>query len=202
MNNTQSKNEEKDLIARLKRGDEAAMKSLFRQYYLRLLYFTIRVITNRHDAEDLVQEALMNFWINVSEKGATPDNIQQYLYRMVRNRCINYLQRQKKDQQFDDTATGLFTGDMEQQLDELQVKEELYQRIAKALNHLTPSQMEVINGMYLQGLSVQQMAEQMNTTPNNVRNHKARAIERLREVIDTELFLSFLLFLKISSDLL
>src|SRR5689334_4891301 len=84
------------LIPRLLAGDGEAMRAVYRLYYLRLLYFTTKVTGSKTKGEDIVQEALMNFWINVRDRQIRPENVQRYLFRMVRNRCINHLQYEQR----------------------------------------------------------------------------------------------------------
>jgi RNA polymerase sigma-70 factor, ECF subfamily len=172
------------------------MRAIYRLYYLRLLYFTTKMTGSKTEAEDIVQEALMNFWINVRDRQIMPGNVQRYLFRMVRNRCINHLKRQQRIEENNGTATDEYTAQLELELDEVLGREALYQRILAGFAHLTPQQREVMECIYTEGLSVQEIAARMGTTENNVRNHKMRAIERLRQVLDPEVFLTFLLFSK------
>ncbi|MGN6421224.1 MAG: RNA polymerase sigma factor [Pseudobacter sp.] len=191
---------ERDLIRLLKLGDEAAMKEIFRLYYPRLHYFSSKITGNLQQAEDIVQEALLNFWLNVSGKDIVPENIQAYLYRMVRNRCINYLERQQLLAQKEESVIRHTQEQWQQQMDELALREEVYHRVSSQFHHLTPVQVQVVQLLYNEGLSVAEAAERLNTTDNNIRNHKARAIERLRKVLTGELFVFFIYFFSISCD--
>lgn len=188
-----------EFIARLRQGDETAMKHIFREYYSRLYYFSLKMIGNEADTEDIVQEAFLNFWINIREKDVSPENIQAYLYRMVRNRCVNYLQRQ---QMLDDRSGEViehFYNDCQRQMNTVAVQEELFHRVSREFAHLTPIQTQVMELLFVNGLSVAEVATQLKTTDNNVRNHKARALERLKTVVKTDIpsvIIFFLIFFK------
>lgn len=190
---------EQVLVQRVVNGDQEAMKMVFRVYYPRMLYFILTVVDDRQEAEDLVQEALMNFWINLSQKKIVPESIERYLFRMVRNRSLNVLKRKHRIAAKSDDVKNSLLKDAEDMLEDIRIKEQLYFRIAQSFVHLTEAQQKVMNGIYVEGLSVQQISEQLDTTPNNVRNHKARAIERLRELFSMELILVFSVGLKIFS---
>lgn len=182
------------LIGRLKQGEEAAMKHVFREYYWRLHYFSFKMTGDMAGAEDIVQEAFLNFWINIKDKGVVPVNIQAYLYRMVRNRCMNYLERQRVVQERNGKVTERFYNSCHQQMDEIAVMEELFHRVTKEFTHLTPIQAQVMELLYLEGLPVAEVALQLGTTVNNIRNHKARALERLRAIIKNAILLLLLFF--------
>lgn len=171
------------------------MKEVFRLYYPRLHYFSSKMTGDLQEAEDIVQEALLNFWLNVKSKDIIPENIQAYLYRMVRNRCVNYLERQQMLAKKEEEVIGHMKQEWQRQMDELALREEVYHRVSSQFHHLTPVQVQVVQLLYQDGLSVAEAAAQLNTTDNNIRNHKARAIERLKKVLTEELFISFIFFL-------
>lgn len=190
---------EHDLRLLLQQGDESAMKQVFRLYYPRLHYFSSKMIKEQSDAEDIVQEALLNFWINVKDKQIVPDNIQAYLYRMVRNRCMNYLERQQMLVNKSEEVITHMHREWQQQMDELALREEVYHKVSSQFHHLTTVQVQVIQLLFMEGLSVPEAAERLNTTENNIRNHKARAIERLKKLLTDELFICFIFFLNFFS---
>ena len=186
---------QRGLIEQLKQGDETAMKHIFRLYYSRLHYFSVQIIGDSMDAEDIVQEAFLNFWLNIREKDVTPDNIQAYLYTMVRNRCLNYLERNRTIEQKTGEVIEHFREQARRQMDEIALKEEIYHRLHKEFIHLTPIQVQVIRLLYIEGLSVAEVAEKLGTTPANVRTHKFRAMERLTKGMKDQFFTSIIFFL-------
>lgn len=196
------KDNEQELIHRIVVGDQKAMKTVFRTYYMRLFYFTLKVVGDEEEAQDLVHESLMNFWLNVSNKKIIPENIERYLFRMIRNRCVNVLKRRRLVESKEGEIQDIFAENAEDRLDEIRLREQLFYRIAQSFVHLTPAQNEVMTGIYIKGLTIRQLADQLNTSPNNIRNHKARAIERLRGLLDPELFILFIMGSKKISDFL
>lgn len=186
---------EGNLGRRLKLADETAMEEVFRLFYNRLYSFTLKVIDSQMDAEDLVQEVMLHFWLNVRDKNIVPDNIGGYLFRMMRNKCLNYLGRQGRMNDLNAAAAGEFYASQEQRMDEIEMKEEVFFRIKSEFRHLTPIQVKIMHCLYVEGLSVADIAALLDTTVNNVRNHKMRALEKLKSLVGNGLFLYFLLFL-------
>lgn len=170
------------------------MEQVFHLFYKRLYFFTLKVIDSQIDAEDLVQEVLLHFWLNVRDKSIVPDNIEAYLFRMVRNKCLNHIKREGRMDELTGAAIQEFYANQERQMDDVAIKEEIYHRIKSGFKHLTPMQMEIMHYLYVEGLSVAEIAALLNTTANNVRNHRMRALEKLKSLVEKELFLSFLFF--------
>lgn len=159
------------------------MEIVFQQYFSRLCFFAHKLTGgNKEEAEDIAQEALMNFWINVRDKGATPMSTQAYLFQMVRNRCYNFNKREKmKAGRESDLLqqAPLAENEVEQTL----VQEDIFNKIYQQLLVLPPRQAEIIRLIFLEELDTNEIAERLQLTPNNIRNHKARAIETIRSSV-------------------
>jgi len=159
------------------------MEIVFQQYFSRLCFFAHKLTGgNKEEAEDIAQEALMNFWINVRDKGATPLSTQAYLFQMVRNRCYNYNKRAKmKAGRENDLLqqSPLSENEVEQAL----MQEDIFNKIYQQLLALPPRQAEIIRLIFLEELDTNEIAERLQLTPNNIRNHKARAIETIRSSV-------------------
>lgn len=182
MTNRQSY-DERELLSLISTGDETAMEIVFQQYFSRLCFFAHKLTGgNKEEAEDIAQEALMNFWINVRDKGATPMSTQAYLFQMVRNRCYNFNKREKmKAGRESDLLqqAPLAENEVEQTL----VQEDIFNKIYQQLLVLPPRQAEIIRLIFLEELDTNEIAERLQLTPNNIRNHKARAIETIRSSV-------------------
>ncbi len=78
----------------LKKGDPAAFKEVFRLLYPRLKGYCTLFIKDTSQVEDIIQESFIALWEN---KGSIkPDkSIESFLFVIVRNRCLNFLKKQK-----------------------------------------------------------------------------------------------------------
>src|SRR5882757_3037632 len=82
------------LITRLTQGDEKAFEALFKLYYEKLTLFANRFVNNMPMAEEITADVFTHLW----EKGheiSFSTSVSSYLFKMVQNRCLNYLKRQK-----------------------------------------------------------------------------------------------------------
>src|SRR5258708_1361631 len=80
------------LVFAAQAGDRTAFDTLVKPYRRELLVHCYRMLGSLHDAEDLVQETLIQAW----EKCATftsPESYRAWLYRIATNLCLNTLTR-------------------------------------------------------------------------------------------------------------
>jgi len=79
-----------ELIASLRRGDEAAFATVFRTAYAGLAAAAERLLGDRAAAEDVAQDVMLELW---KRRDALPADValRGYLYQSVRNRALNRL---------------------------------------------------------------------------------------------------------------
>ncbi|MEZ4299239.1 MAG: RNA polymerase sigma factor [Polyangiaceae bacterium] len=81
--------EEADLVARLRRGQSAALNEVYALYHARLWAFLLRLSGRRHVAEDLFQET----WVAVARDAASlreDTDLRAWLFTVARNRYRSY----------------------------------------------------------------------------------------------------------------
>lgn len=78
----------------LKQGNPAAFKEVFRLLFPRLKGYCKLFIKDTTQIEDIIQESFITLWEN--RNSIKPDkSIESFLFVIVRNRCLNFLKKQK-----------------------------------------------------------------------------------------------------------
>ena len=159
------------------------MKSLFELYYPRLYYFGYKLIREETEAQDQAQEALAALWQKrESFRAATIKEAEAFLFTVVRNRCFNYSKHQKMKAGKQHEISGVM--ELSEDLIEARlILEDVFNRIFKEIAQLPPSQVRLLKMIYVEGLETNEIAQQLGTTPNNIRNQKARALEKVKTIL-------------------
>jgi RNA polymerase sigma-70 factor (family 1) len=163
---------------------------LFRRYYVPLCSHAVRFVYSRAIAEDLVADVFCDFWANrLFEQVAT--SYRAYLFRMVRNRSLNYLQRELLKY----PTESLLEMSMENPVvypETPSSLEELSQAIEQAVQHLPPQCKHVFLLSRFEGKRIQEIADQLQISPRTVETHISKALAILRQTLRKLGFISLL----------
>ena len=143
-----------------------------------------RQVRNHEQVEDLVQEAFMKAFNNLSSYN-TNYAFSTWLYRITTNHTIDYLRKKKLNTTSINDPVKTRDGEMEIQIsDEAQtdrniIRQERKQIIHNAINDLPKKYRRVIEMRHLQELSYQEIADQLELPLGTVKAHIFRAREML-----------------------
>lgn len=176
----------------IKIGDEAAFERLFRSFYPRLCGFAATLVTDREEAEEVVQTLFCRLWEQRDTLEVTT-SVQAYLFRAVRNASLNHLKKVK----IRDVYKVYNRATMEQnhafQPDHA-VHSELRQALERAIAGL-PEQCRIIFKMSrFEELKYKEIADKLNISPKTVENQMGKALKVLRLQMVEFLSLFFYLY--------
>jgi RNA polymerase sigma-70 factor (ECF subfamily) len=171
--------EETALVERARRGDPAAFDALVRRHLAGALVAAERLLGDRADAEDLVQDAFLRALdrLPLLDPGRP---FGPWFYTLLRNLGINQL-RAKKVRYTEPEALDAASTDA--QPDELVLNNEVRERFATALAALPPRQREIVMLFDVDGWKGVEIAEHLGLTPENVRWHLHQARKSLRTAL-------------------
>jgi RNA polymerase sigma-70 factor (ECF subfamily) len=185
-----------ELFDLVKTGDQKALELLFSIYFSRLNDFARNVVKDDVISQDIVQEVFVKVW----EKRATIEsvNLEGFLFRLVRNRCIDYIKHLKVVQnrmneiQLDSKYEELYRIDFVGDEPYVMIEQELSQKIEKIIDSLPERCREVFIYSRIDGLKNREIAVKLNINIKNVERHLARAMQSFRENFKDELPLALI----------
>jgi RNA polymerase sigma factor (sigma-70 family) len=180
-----SRQEDEQWIAEALSGQEAAYERLVRKYRAPLARHLYRLVRDRNEVEDLLQEIFIKAFRSLpSFRGDFA--FSTWLYRIATNHAIDYLRRKRlQTSSFGDLLPNREQdrepefADPEQRADRALWEQERRQLIQQAIDRLPPRYRQVIIMRHQQELSYEEIARQLNLPLGTVKAHIFRARELL-----------------------
>lgn len=179
------------LFLQFKLGDDKALKELFHRTFTRLFDFASKITKSETIAEDILQDVFIKLWEKKSRIEGV--NIEAYLFRLVRNECVDYIKRFKlvSEKEMELSAAikleELYRIDFVRDEPYLLIHEELKIEIEKTIESLPEKCKEVFMLSKMEGLKNREIAEKLQINIKNVERHLARAMKTFREKFPGEL---------------
>lgn len=167
------------LIEGLGKRDRAVFDYIFNYYYSALCVFSLKYLSDRDAAEDLVQDFFVSLWIESSGL-EIKSSLKSYLFTSIRNRCIDLHKHQKVAEKY--RASILFSDRGEESATEHFLAEsELRQALENGFSKLPPRCREIFEMNRLKGLSNQEIAEKLGLSKRTVELQISNALKILRK---------------------
>ena len=169
--------DDRDLLERLKTGDQAAFDSMFRAHYAHLVAFAYGMLRDRAAAEDIAQEVMLELWRRRADLSIF-ESLRAYLLRATRNRSLNQLRHanvaRRAEPQIVGEETVNATGTSRL------VADELRDAIASAIAELPPACREVFELSRARGLRYSEIATTLGISVKTVESQMGKALRHLR----------------------
>lgn len=177
---------DRELIARVRSGDEDAFRGLFDRYAPTAMALARRVVRQSHLAEEIVQEAFMAVWRDPGAYDDERGSVKGWLMGMVHHRAVDLVRREEAHRRRAEAAIPEAIEDQADHADEvvqrLGLPEE--QRLVRAaLDALPDEQRQVLAMMYFDGLSQSQIAERTGTPLGTVKSRTLLGMRRMRDAL-------------------
>lgn len=169
------------LIAAIGNDDYTSYNKLFVRYYSRLCCYVYRLLGEKEDAEDVVQDLFLTLWNN-RKKIAIGENVSGYLYKMARNLALNHIR----------TRTNYKTvlENREEQLSYYEENpletEEFRMALYNCINLLPGRCKEVLLLHRVKGLKQKEIADQLSISVKTIKNQIWASLQRLKKCLEVK----------------
>lgn len=179
-----------ELLALLKGGDQYAYTEIFERYNEVLLRHAYRLLENRGEAGDIVQDVFLVLWQKRESLSIT--SLSAYLYSAVRNRVFDLIAHQKVVARYAESIGSFMESGHTLADDDIREKE-LAAIIEKEIAALPPKMREVFLLNKQEELSYREIADQLDITDKTAKLQVHNAVKTLK--LKIEPFLSIFFFL-------
>lgn len=163
------------------KGNPAAFTHVFDLHYRSLCYFAGTILDDTGEVEDAVSEVFVKLW----QKAADFDDlnsIKGFLYISTKNRCLDRLKQQKRQQaSLDDYSYSLDEADDGVDYDVLEA--EVLALVYDEIERLPTKAQSIFKLIFFDGQKTDEVAAQLGISVKTVRNQKARAIQLLQTAL-------------------
>ena len=183
--------DEKALLLEVAKGDEQAFRKLFDLYKERFYAVVLKMTRSDEVAQDIVQDVFMNIWSKRESLGDVL-NPSSYFFTAVYRRVYHHYRKialeKKLLQAMPDIKESANT------TDEMVLAHESSELISQAIAKLPPQQQLIFKLLRQEGLSREDVAQQLKISPNTVKNHLADALKFIRTFLGNPTFTFLILF--------
>ncbi len=164
---------------------------LVKEHQPRLKSFIGKRVSNKEDAEDILQDVFYQLIKTVENNISPVEQVTAWLYRVARNTIINKGRKKHEEalpaSRYDDEGSVLeefseilFNDDNPTPETEY-IRSLVWKELEAALSELPPEQREAFELTELEGLPVKEVAATMNVPVNTLLSRKHYAVKHLRK---------------------
>ncbi|MFS0820927.1 RNA polymerase sigma factor SigW [Bacillus sp. HNG] len=176
----------KNRIRQIKNGDQNAFAEIVEFYKDKVFQICYRMLGNRHEAEDIAQEAFIRAYVNIHSYDLNK-KFSTWLYRIATNLSIDRIRKKKPDYYLDAELAGSDGLTMYSQIaadaalpeDELETME-LQELIQSEIMKLPDKYRSVIVLKYIEEFSLKEISEILDLPVGTVKTRIHRGREALR----------------------
>jgi RNA polymerase sigma-70 factor (ECF subfamily) len=170
------------LIRAIADGDRRALHALYLRHKVRTYRFVLRLTADAALAEDIVSEVFLDVWRQaVGFKGKS--RVSTWILAIARYKALSAL-RGRSDEQLDDcTATAI--ADPADDPGMMVERQDRSRIVRKCLSQLSPMHREMLDLVYYQEKSVEEVAQIIGVPCGTVKTRMFYARKRMEKLLET-----------------
>lgn len=172
------KNINSNHIQELIAGNESAFDIIYETYCDKVYRLAFRFLKDREQSEEIVQECFINLWM--SRQKLNPEgNIWLYLYVIAKRLSLNTLRQICQSRELTGKLIN-YIATVHNNTEEDVLVHDLEQFTEKIINQLPKQQQLIFRLSRIEHLSHKEIADQLQISPNTVKNHMVEALKTLK----------------------
>ncbi len=171
------------LLSRIAAQDRVAFRQIYSSASAKLMGVLLRILGNRAEAEDALQEVFTRVWLRANRYEADKGRGMTWLIALARNHAIDRLRSRREIQSGDEDAMNAVIDTTPRAETRLIAVGEV-KRINHCFETLETEKAAALRGAYLTGTSYLDLAAQFNVPLNTMRTWLRRSLLKLRECME------------------
>jgi RNA polymerase sigma-70 factor (ECF subfamily) len=183
------KEDDIQLIARARNGDELAFRELLKKYERPVFTICLRMVRNRDEATDLAQEAFIKVF-SMLERYNPSYAFSSWLFKITSNLCIDHLRKRRIETFAMDEPIDGEKGEIQRQYESSDpdpeqeyIRKEKMLRLNEAVENLPPHYRIMLILRHQENLSYEEIADSLEIPLGTVKARIHRAREMLKSTL-------------------
>ena len=160
-----------------KMENEKEFDEIFRLYYSKIFIFALQMINDEDESHDIISSVYEHIWKNF--KTIKNENVQSYLYTLVKTRCINYLRQRDIHEKYIEFCIKTNNEEKSVETDDTDTNERI-ERILSLLQFLPSRDRDIMEACYIDHKKYQEIADEFNLSLSYVKKIIAKVLNSLR----------------------
>ena len=171
---------ENSAIIKAKKGEPSAQRYLYDQYRSKWFMICLRYLSNRADAEDALQNGLVNIFTKISQFDSNIGEFGHWASRIIANECIQILRKNNKNQIVGELKNDLPAAYREESaIDKISRKE-----IMSIIQNLPAGYRMIFNMYVFDGFTHKEIASQLNISEGTSKSQLSKARKMLQQSLE------------------
>jgi len=171
---------DKEELQAIASGDIQAFERIFLLYQPKLIFFLRGFLHNEEISRDMAQDIFLSLWVN-REKLVDIQSFSSYLFQIARYNVYNYYDRLFIQEKY--TIEQVRQMNDRYSVEEALFLKELENHIESTVNQMPPQRQRIFRMSRYEGMSNEEIAQQLNISKRTVENHLTAALSDLRKVL-------------------
>lgn len=162
---------------------KTSFAKLFSHFSPKINSFGVQRLSTQGLAMDLVQETMTRVWTKAHLYNVDKAAVSTWVFTIMRNQCFDMLRKvqHNREDSFGDDIWPLFESDDAEHSDEDFL---LSATLLQHVKELPPLQRQVVQGIYMQELTQQELADKLNIPIGTVKSRLRLGLEKLKSFME------------------
>jgi RNA polymerase sigma-70 factor (ECF subfamily) len=173
-----------ELLSRVAQRDRAAFAALYRATSSKLYGITVRILTRRDVADEVLQEVYVKIWERAGDYNPAYGSAISWMAAIARNRALDEVRRRKptvsdlSDEAVQVADPGMLASDA------VELSED-YRRMERCLQGLDPDKQAIVRLAYLEGWSREQLSQRFGAPVATIKTWLHRSLKQLKDCLSS-----------------
>lgn len=173
--------EDKELLTKLKEGDELAFVKIYNQYRNKVYSYAYQLSKSADTAEEIVQEVFIRMW-QKREQINTDFSFQGYIKKITLNHVLNHLKKIAREKALQEEVF-LHIAENNSRAEDKLLEKELRKIYEEAIAQLPAQKKLIYQLVRTEELSHEEIAIKLSISKNTVKNHMVEASKFVRDYV-------------------